>query len=293
MKTLSNNKGIALIILLAAIVFIAALGAGFVSLMGTKHIGFLHQHNSYRALNIANAGAEYAIRSISDGLSDSNSTYYTNLIAGNGNIGSINFEGGTFSGIRNFSYVNSQDYIEITGTYSSPTTSTTKVKITSFSRYLQNITFISDPTQARKPSLIGSTIYIPIMSNDDLNDIPIDTLKIEIRDSATNALMPYLLQYIYNETPTPTPLFIYGNKKKVSEGCPSVHPPPCRGEEGVDGVDLSVYNVFPITGFQITKTNRIRTISIKFKEGGTGKYTITFLQGGESGLVKGIIKFKI
>ncbi len=61
MKILSNNRGAALVVLIVAMTLIAILGASFVSFMGVKQRGFLYQINSYRALNIANAGVEYAI----------------------------------------------------------------------------------------------------------------------------------------------------------------------------------------------------------------------------------------
>ena len=68
MKILFNNKGISLVILLVAMTLITILGTSFVSLMSSKQKGFLYQIDSYRALNIANAGVEYAIRFASDGL---------------------------------------------------------------------------------------------------------------------------------------------------------------------------------------------------------------------------------
>ena len=71
MKTLSNNRGVALIVLIVAMTLIAILGTSFVSLMGSKQKGFLYQIDSYRALNLANAGVEYAIRYVYQiGLSD-------------------------------------------------------------------------------------------------------------------------------------------------------------------------------------------------------------------------------
>lgn len=62
MKTLSNNKGVALVILIIAMTLISILGASMVSLMGAKQRGFVYQMDSYRALNLANAGVEYAIK---------------------------------------------------------------------------------------------------------------------------------------------------------------------------------------------------------------------------------------
>lgn len=71
MKMLFNNKGISLVILLIAMTLIAVLGTSFVSLMSAKQKSFLHQIDSYRALNIANAGVEYANRYIGDNIKTS------------------------------------------------------------------------------------------------------------------------------------------------------------------------------------------------------------------------------
>ncbi len=68
MKTLFNSRGVSLVILVIAMTIIAILGASFVSLVGMKQRGFLHQNDSYRAFNIANAGIEYAIRYVGDGI---------------------------------------------------------------------------------------------------------------------------------------------------------------------------------------------------------------------------------
>ena len=65
---LFSNKGISLVVLLITITLISVLGASFVSLMSSKQKSFLHQIDSYRALNIANAGVEYAIRYIGDNI---------------------------------------------------------------------------------------------------------------------------------------------------------------------------------------------------------------------------------
>jgi|GEM_PF-6583498 len=76
MKMLSNNRGVALIILVIAMTLIAVLGASFVALVGSKHRSFTYQRDSYRALNLANAGVEYAIRYVSDSLRNAGSTFF-------------------------------------------------------------------------------------------------------------------------------------------------------------------------------------------------------------------------
>ncbi len=68
MRTLSNNHGISLIVLIAIIVALGLLGAGIVSFMGTKHRSYPIQAQSYQAFNIANAGVEFAIRYANDNI---------------------------------------------------------------------------------------------------------------------------------------------------------------------------------------------------------------------------------
>ena len=94
MKMLFNNKGISLVILLVAMTLISVLGASFVSLMSSKQKSFLHQIDSYRAMNIANAGVEYAIRFASDGTDTlGNSIFFTNpTLAMTRNLGQGTFD---------------------------------------------------------------------------------------------------------------------------------------------------------------------------------------------------------
>lgn len=186
---LSNNKGISLVILIIAMTLIAILGASFVSLVGSKHRGFLYQRDSYRALNIANAGVEYAIRHISDDLGDATSTYFRNLSTSD-DISIINFVGGTFSITRDFS----ADNIEVTGLYPIPTPVSTRiVRLSNFRNYLKTITLVSDPAQTfdqRKPRQIYPTIVIPIMKNGA--NVTIRKIRIEL----TNNLNTLYLQSI-------------------------------------------------------------------------------------------------
>ncbi len=62
MKILFDSRGVSLVILVIAMTVIAFLGASFVSLIATKQKSFIYQNDSYRALNLANSGIEYAIQ---------------------------------------------------------------------------------------------------------------------------------------------------------------------------------------------------------------------------------------
>jgi Tfp pilus assembly protein PilX len=173
MKTLSNNKGISLVILIVVMTLIAILGASFVSLMGSKQKGFLYQIDSYRALNIANAGVEYAIRYVSDGLSDTSSGYYSNLPTQS--IGNTPFANGSFSIIRNYDLSNiANDYIEVTGSFKS---ASRKVKLSKFRRYLNPITLI--PNAAQKPSIAGFQLTVQVIGNNS-TDITVSQIDITL-----------------------------------------------------------------------------------------------------------------
>lgn len=200
MKTLSNNRGISLIILVIAMTLIAVLGASFVSLVGSKHKSSLYQLDSYRALNLANAGVEYAIRYISDELSNASSTtnYFRDLPE---NLVNKNFAGGTFSIKRNFSYTASGDSIEVNAAYpSSSPISNRKVKLTSFRRYLSALTLVADPTivlSQRAPKvnpIENKQIVIPLLNNHYTN---ITVTEITVAIDFSTGLNPMVLDTIH------------------------------------------------------------------------------------------------
>ena len=66
MKMLFTERGAALIVLVIVIVIIGIMGTGVVSIMGVKQRSYPFQVQSYQALNIANAGVEFAIRYAND-----------------------------------------------------------------------------------------------------------------------------------------------------------------------------------------------------------------------------------
>lgn len=193
MKTLSNNRGISLIILIIAMTLIAILGASFVSLVGTKHRGFLYQNDSYRALNIANAGLEYSIRAISDDVQDTTGSFFLSPTG----FSNISFEGGSFT--SNYDYTN--DLLTVSGTYGN---SSKQLKLTNFRRYIDSLTLLYDPSygspSSRKPYTTDyfdwsswswkTQIWIPLLNNSGAN-IAITKLNIII------PLSGRYLQYIY------------------------------------------------------------------------------------------------
>lgn len=62
MRIRSTESGVALIVLIVIIVLVGILSAGIVAIMGAKQRSYPIQAQSYQALNLANAGAEFAIR---------------------------------------------------------------------------------------------------------------------------------------------------------------------------------------------------------------------------------------
>lgn len=151
---------------------IAALGASFVSLVGTKHRGFLYQNDSYHALNIANSGVEHAIRYISDGLCNQGSSYY-----GSQSISNVSFGGGSFTVARNYNLTTiSSDNIDVTATYGS---ATRRVRLSSFRRYLTPLTL--SPTQSPYRSWPYYT-YVPLIGNQNAS-VSVSQIDLTVSES--------------------------------------------------------------------------------------------------------------
>jgi len=132
MKMLFNKKGIALVILIIAMTLIAVLGAGVVSFMGAKQRGFVFQINSYRALNIANAGVEYAIRYAYEQTFYADSHFFE---TSQYSIGPLNFDGGTFRISYTYDQAIASDNIVVDATYQGVTR---QVKLYRFRYYAFN-----------------------------------------------------------------------------------------------------------------------------------------------------------
>jgi hypothetical protein len=190
MKTLFNNRGIALVVLIVAMTLIAILGASFVSLMGSKQKGFLYQIDSYRALNIANAGVEYSIRYVSDGLSDA-----TNPSNNFFNIPDTpvtrSFAGGTFI----FTYDHNRNRITVIGNYPGPNpVSIRDIRLSNFRRYINPVTLVPDTTLTdRAPSINISNnrqIITPVINN---NEGSINISRIDVSTNLTGKYLKYIL----------------------------------------------------------------------------------------------------
>lgn len=100
MRTRSTERGIALIVLIVIIVLVGVLSAGIVAIMGAKQRSYPIQAQSYQALNLANAGAEFAIRYAYDQYKNYGASVGTSLGSpitvslGTGSF-EIKYEGGT------------------------------------------------------------------------------------------------------------------------------------------------------------------------------------------------------
>ncbi len=137
---LTNKKGISLILLAVIIVITGILGAGIVSFMGAKQKSYPFPVNSFKALQIANAGVEAAIRRVLD----------TSGVMSNANLNNISFGGGTFTTV----YTTGTDVLTSTGTFLGVSR---VVTLNQFSRYAApGISF---------DNVDWSTDFQPIVSN--------------------------------------------------------------------------------------------------------------------------------
>ncbi|MCX6256278.1 MAG: hypothetical protein NTV31_17655 [Bacteroidia bacterium] len=270
MKMLSNKKGIALVILIIAMTLIAVLGAGIVSFMGAKHKSYPFQVNSYRALNIANAGVECAIRYISDSLGDATSTYFQNL-SSNDDIGSINFASGTFTISRNFNYTIANDNIDVTATFSG---TSRRVRLSNFRRYLAALTLVSDPSWAlgnRKPSLypLLSDVLIPIINNNN-QGVTLDRLNIFVTfsTSAARHLKNIYLGTSINDKSITAKVYDGGSGLVINHATPNVD--------------------IPLVGNRSINTDAIKWCILEFdsSENPSGTYDLTFFFGTAQSKIK-------
>jgi Tfp pilus assembly protein PilX len=181
MKTLSSNRGVALIVLIVAMTLIAILGTSFVSLIGSKQKGFLYQIDSYRALNIANAGVEYAIRYASDGLDGSGDSIFFS----DPDLSTIgkSFGGGAFSVMYNYSSTITSDNVTVTGIYGN---SSRQVKLSQFRRYISPITLIPSDL----PRLSGNDAIVPVISNNE-NNFTISHIDVTIPTTGGNTYLDF------------------------------------------------------------------------------------------------------
>lgn len=216
MRTLNNDKGSLLVILIIAMTLIAILGASFVSIVSSKNEAFTFLVHGQNANMIARAGVEWAIRYVSDGLSDTTSTYYSNLPAQPAN--NKPFADGSFNVDWTYNQSDiSKDYITVNGTYRSITETIT---LSNFRRYLKPITLIPDTSQ--KPSYRTTDrriLDVFVMGNNDTTVSRIDL---------TTNMSGRILQFIYIrdvQTGVTTKIFDYTDTNYPD--CTSTPIAPC------------------------------------------------------------------
>jgi len=122
MRTIFNNKGISLIVLIVIMLGMAIIGGGVAAVMSSKQKSYPFAVNSYKAYEIANAGAEFAIGYCRN---ESAANCQTNIKGANF---TASFGGGSFT----TSYNSGTDTITSVGTYGGVTR---EVRIANFSTY--------------------------------------------------------------------------------------------------------------------------------------------------------------
>jgi hypothetical protein len=284
MKTLFNNKGISLVILIVAMTLIAILGASFVSLMSSKQKGFLHQIDSYRALNLANAGVEYVIKYANDETGVYNSTFFSSVQPFALPTKQFSFSGGK-SGTFDASYAFNQsvgiDILTVTGTFGN---STRQVKLSRFRYYaFENITRV--PGSSYVPTNSTNYIVVPIIFSPDRNGTT--TANITRVGLWFDGAITRHLQAIYfqNSAALPPGGQVYDFSSDVSiSDCPS-GTPYCRTlGQGIDILPNDTHyeafaNAFRDSGFTINESDGIRWCIFRFHESGpqlSGRYRVTY-----------------
>ncbi|OPY77547.1 MAG: hypothetical protein A4E65_02702 [Syntrophorhabdus sp. PtaU1.Bin153] len=216
MKTLSNSKGISLVILIVAMTLITILGVSFVSIMASKQKGFLYQIDSYRALNLANAGVEYAIRYASEGL-DSNGD---SILFSDQDLSTLgrSLGGGTFSIDYAYSQTIDTDRITVTGTYGS---SSRRVRLSRFRRYLSPLTLV--PSAA--PQRNGAQTIIPVICNNE-NNVTVNLINLTVNASGAH------LQQIQAVTAISSSI-VFDFNDNLFPPCSAPPSPPCQDTSGI------------------------------------------------------------
>jgi len=160
MNRLTNEDGNLLVILIIGIVLISALGVGFVSMVSSKNEGYGFLLNGQRANMIAKAGLEWAIRYISDGLSDKESNYYKNKDHYQPAT-SLPYAGGSFTvkWTYNLSDI-TNDALEITASFRG---AEEKITLTNFRKYLSLVTLPPTNNAGDVPSQTPYTLYTTVM----------------------------------------------------------------------------------------------------------------------------------
>jgi len=274
----------------------AVLRISFVSFMSSKQKGFLYQIDSYRALNLANAGVEYMIKYVNEETSNYDSSFFSSVQPFTLPLKEFVFADdrkGTFSASYAFDQSIGNDILTVTGAFGN---TTRQAKLSRFRYYaFENITRVPGTL----PTSSSNDIIIPIIFNPDRNAISnITVARIGIWfDSLTRHL-----QNIYFEssaTPSAGGQIYNYSKDSNFTNCP-IGEPYCRvvGEGIYVPQSDSHYETweyaFDISNFLISESDGIRWCIIRFKESNTqlsGLYRITFYNTASANV--GTVYFRI
>ncbi|OPY66100.1 MAG: hypothetical protein A4E62_02558 [Syntrophorhabdus sp. PtaU1.Bin002] len=266
MKTLSNSRGISLVILIVAMTLITILGVSFVSIMASKQKGFLYQIDSYRALNLANAGVEFAIRYAYEETNRPNSSLFTSDPYDSPVYG---FHGGTFRYRYDYSEVIGNDSLIVTGNHNG---SIRQARVRQFRNYaFENLTLIP----GNVPFLFGNNVVIPLVTNiNRSNDTTIVVTRIDVSVAFSGGGSPRNLERIYMSI-TDTNYFqntVYDYSSGGSGALP-LPIPPSQSMSTTPAYSVSVWEDPPAN----TRSSRV-WCALQFESGASlsGVYSITF-----------------
>ena len=320
MKTLYNNKGIALIVLIISMTLIAVLGASFVAFVGTKQKGFLYQRDSYRALNIANAGVEYAIRYVGDNINPTpntndfyhNANAYPNVPVVSSQPDTTNLNTSQWKKI-DFPNGSGSFYLSYYLNTSSPDDSDNNkilysvgvsggaqriIKLRKFLAYaspsstsgLDKLNLVPN----NPPYISGRWVVIPIMNVYDAT-VAVTSIKFELNSNDSNIKR---FEYIYfNNSSLSIGSQIYdANSYWVYfDWCNYNASPPCYDIFGDSTIHVPDAEVSGLQTKSLDNdnaqigTHQIRWFFLRFRESGIslkGTYTVTFYYSGGSAIIK-------
>jgi hypothetical protein len=159
MKIEFTDKGMSLIILMGIIVAIGIIGAGIVSFMDVKQRSYPLQAQSYQALNLANAGVEFAVRYAYDRYAGSKQSAQDSL----GSPKTISFGSGN-CGTFTIQYLGGADYtLKSLGVCGN---AQREIRINKFAGYVQgNGLILTEVVNSAYPPIQGCYTYCPGPAN--------------------------------------------------------------------------------------------------------------------------------
>ncbi len=290
MKMLSNNKGVSLVVLIVAMTLIAILGASLASLMGSKHKSVIYQTDSYRALNLANAGVEYMIRYANDETLIYNSTFFSSTQPFVLPTKQLIFNGGA-TGTFNSSYVFNQsvgsDVLTVTGAFGN---ATRQVKLSRFRYYaFENITRVPG-SSPYVPDAFPNYLVVPIIFNPDRNGTTNTNIaRIGLWFNGTLPSIHLQAIYFQNSAILPPGVQVYDfflDDNFNFKNCPTVWP-HCRALQGINMPPNDTYYESYINALElnlnlpliINESDGIRWCIFRFNENGSqlsGQYRVSF-----------------